>query len=210
MPNFNIECTVFDPIRISTYTKIKSFIVDTWFDKGLISRSLFQRLVGLETTGMGRVPMSSGMYVNQPETQIGIQIKNLKAMPLTVNIVDDGPAPLLLGGDFFTLLFDIGEEVLRPDIPRITIETITKRSPNSLGIRLLSESKTIDSLELQCFINSVRSIHNVAVIANSGLHQHKDWQSTKDKVRAVEKTIYFSRDRFQHKTCRKNQRPNRS
>src|SRR5262245_25014793 len=69
MPHFNIPCSVFDPIRFTTATNIKDFIVDTWFHHGLISRSLFVRLPGIGTTGTGRVLMSSGMYVEQPETR---------------------------------------------------------------------------------------------------------------------------------------------
>jgi predicted aspartyl protease len=74
MAMLTIPCSVFDPIRFTTSTKIRQFIVDTWFSHGLITRSLYKSLPGLETDGVGIVAMSSGMYTEQPKTNIGIQI----------------------------------------------------------------------------------------------------------------------------------------
>lgn len=196
MARLSISCTVFDPIRFTTSTKIPSFIVDTWFSYGLITRSLYKSLPGLETDGVGRVEMSSGMYTEQPKTSIGIQIKNLRALPLTVYVIDDGPAPLLLGSDFLRLLFDVGDKVTDPGNSHITVEPTLKRAPDTLGIRLIPETESINALELERFLNGVRSIHNVAAIAKLGLHQHNDWpheniNESKDarKARAVEETI---------------------
>lgn len=175
MAQLSIPCTVFDPIRFTTFTKIPHFIVDTWFSHGLITRSLYNSLPGLETEGVGRVEMSSGMYTEQPKTSIGIQIKNLRALPLTVYVIDNGPAQLLLGSDFLEMLFDIGGTVADPDVAHITVEAALKRAPDSLGIRLIPETETISSLELERFLKGIRSIHNVAAIAKLGLHQHDDW-----------------------------------
>ena len=192
MPQFDIPCTVFDPIRISTTARIDRFIVDTWFDHGLITRSLFERIPGIGTDGTGQVMMSSGMYVEQPQTYIGVQIRNLRALPMLVHVVENGPAPLLLGGDFLALLFDMGVNVTSMSQPRITIETPEKHSSDALGIRLISPNKSIDTLELERFLKAVRSIHNVAVVSHTGLHQHDDWpmgEREEAKTRAVEQTI---------------------
>ncbi|HZS48402.1 MAG TPA: hypothetical protein VFC63_25250 [Blastocatellia bacterium] len=196
MPKLSIPCTVFDPIRFTTFTKVSQFIVDTWFSYGLITRTLYKSLPGLETDGVGKVEMSSGMYTEQPKTAIGIQIKNLRALPLTVYVIDDGPAPLLLGSDFLKLLFDIGQELPDPDVPHITVEPSRKRADETLGIRLIPETETVNALELERFLNGIRSIHNIAAIAKLSLHQHDDWprqnvdNSPLDrKVKAVEQTI---------------------
>jgi hypothetical protein len=196
MAQLFIPCTVFDPIRFTTATKISQFIVDTWFSYGLITRSLYKSLPGLETYGVGKVAMSSGMYTEQPMTSIGVQIKNLRALPLTAYVVDDGPAQLLLESDFLQLLFDIGEKITDPDTAHITVEPTIKRSPDTLGIRLVPETDAVSTLELERFLNGIRSIHNVAAIAELGLHQHDDWpqqnaNESKDlrKARAVEETI---------------------
>lgn len=196
MPRLSIACTVFDPIRFTTSMKISQFIVDTWFSHGLISRSLYKSLPGLETEGVGRVEMSSGMYTEQPKTSIGVQIKNLRTLPLSVYVIDDGPAPLLLGSDFLRLLFEIGEDITNPDIPHITVEPTRKRTGDTLGIRLIPESETVGALELERFLNGIRSIHNVAAIAKLKLHQHDDWphqnmdeSPISPKVRAVEDTV---------------------
>lgn len=200
MAHQSIPCTVFDPIRFTTSTKISDFIVDTWFSHGLITHALYKSLPGLETDGVGRVEMSSGMYTEQPKTSIGVQIKNLRALPLTVYVIDDGPAQLLLGSDFLELLFDIGETVNDPDVAHITVEPALKRAPDTLGIRLIPETETVSLLELERFLNGIRSIHNVAAIAKLGLHQHEDWphQNVNDlmndlKARAVEETIDMDR-----------------
>jgi hypothetical protein len=200
MAQLSISCAVFDPIRFTTSAKIPSFIVDTWFSHGLITRALYKSLPGLETSGVGRVEMSSGMYTEQSRTSIGVQIKNLRALPLTVYVIDDGPAQLLLGSDFLRLLFDIGEKIIDPDTAHITVEPTMKRRPDTLGIRLFPEADTVNALELERFLNGVRSIHNVAAIAGLGLHQHDDWPHqganlAKDsmKARAVEETIDMDR-----------------
>ncbi len=83
MAQINTECEIFDPIRFTTKTRVNKFILDTWFDQGLISCSLFDRLPGLEINRSSKVYMSSGMYVNQPEIQIRLQINNLRALPIT-------------------------------------------------------------------------------------------------------------------------------
>ncbi len=83
MVQINTECKIFDPIRFTTKTRVNKFILDTWFDQGLISCSLFDRLPGLEINRSSKVYMSSGMYVNQPEIQIRLQINNLRALPIT-------------------------------------------------------------------------------------------------------------------------------
>lgn len=201
MPRLSIPCTVFDPIRFPTSTKISEFIVDTWFSHGLITRSLYKSLPGLETDGVGRVEMSSGMYTEQPKTSIGVQIKNLRALPLTVYVIDDGPAPLLLGSDFLKLLFDIGEAVTDSDKAHITVEPTLKRQPDTLGLRLIPETETINALELERFLGGIRSIHNVAAIVEHRLHQHDDWprQNVEEpphvrKARAVEETIDSDRN----------------
>jgi hypothetical protein len=123
----------------------------------------------------------------------------LRALPVTVYVVDDGPAPLLLDSDFLRLLFDIGEAVTDPNNAHVTIEPALKRAPDTLGLRLIPETETINALELERFLNGVRSIHNVAAIAKLGLHQHDDWPDLRlpmpqnQKARAVEETI--ERDR---------------
>lgn len=200
MPKLSIPCTVFDPVRFPTSTRISQFIVDTWFSYGLITRSLYRSLPGLETEGTGRVEMSSGMYTEQPKTSIGIQIKNLRALPLTVYVIDDGPAPLLLGSDFLKLLFDIGEAATDPNIAHITVEPTLKRQPDTLGLRLIPETETINSLELERFLGGIRSIHNVAAIVEHRLHQHDDWPRRNieepahiRKAKAVEETIDLDR-----------------
>ncbi len=192
MAQFDISCTVFDPIRITTKTQIPTFIVDTWYESGLITSSLFQSLPGIDIDGSGQVMMSSGMYVQQPQTHIGIQIKNLRVLPLRVFVVENGPAPLLLGSGFLQLLFEIGMETASINQPRVSIEPPDKRNPDSLGIHLVSPDKDIDTLEFERFIRAIRSIHNVAVIAHTGLHQHNDWpggERESAKALAVEQTI---------------------
>lgn len=189
MAQIYTECEIFDPIRFTTKTRVKDFILDTWFEQGLISRSLYERLPGIEVQRSSKVYMSSGMYVNQPEVQIGLQINNLRALPITVNVVENGPANLLLGSDFLKLIFDIGIEVKDITLPHITFEPVEKYTSDSLALRIQSDRKNIDSLEFENFLSSIRRIHNIGVIATTKLHQHSDWNTKDQQIEAIRKTI---------------------
>lgn len=183
------ECEVFDPIRFTTKTKIPNFILDTWFFHGLISRNLYERLPGIEIQKTSKVEMSSGMYVNQPEIQIGVKINNFKALPITVNVVENGPSDLLLGSDFVELLFQLGKKEEDISLPRIIYEAEEKYSSESVGLRLLSDSKTIESYEVEKFLQSLRKIHNCGVIVSEGMHMHNDWNNIDQKYNTIRKTI---------------------
>ncbi len=191
MPTYSIPCTVFDPIRFTTSTEVPRFIVDTWFSHGLITQDLFTRLPGIPTLGTGRVEASSGMATIRPRVEIGIQINNIRALPISVYIIDTGPSDLLLGGDFLKLLFEIGFSVSE-DSPRATIEPPTKREKISLALRLLSESERFTVTELERFIGALRTIHNCSIVIERGMYQHGDWpcnrrdEAIKD---AVERTV---------------------
>ena len=203
MATLDFECQIFDPIRITTVTRANRFIIDTWFSTGLIARSLFERLPGIETHGTGRLLLSSGMTVDRPRIRVGIQINNIRALPVEFFVVDDGPAPLLFGSDFLKELFNVGRRAFTgsggapPDGPvDVTIEPADKYDPDSVGVRLVPLGDSIDALQLERFLRAVRAIHNVGVIAQSGLHQHEDWpqaERTDAKRRAVHETIQNDR-----------------
>ncbi|HBG05391.1 MAG TPA: hypothetical protein DDY22_07525 [Geobacter sp.] len=140
--------------------------------------------------------LSSGMYVERPLVKVGIQIGNIRALPVEFALVDDGAAPLLFGSIFLEKLFDmqakgIGGYDADNDITAVTIEPPEKYDPDSLGIRLVPEGKSVDAIQLEKFLRSVRTIHNVGVIACERLHQHNDWQgdNARRKVGAVANTI---------------------
>lgn len=198
MSVLNIQCQVFDPVRITTLTRAERFIIDTWFSKGLMARSLHERLPGVEVEGIAKLTLSSGMSVDRPLVRVGVQINNIRALPVEFIVVDEGPAPLLLGSDFLELLFSIGRPSVvgigsPPSPGHASIEPPPKYAPESIGIRLIPEGDSVDTLQLEKFIQAVRKIHNIGVIANSHLHQHEDWplQSGKSeaKRRAVRETI---------------------
>jgi hypothetical protein len=198
MSVLNIQCQVFDPVRITTLTRAERFIIDTWFSKGLMARSLHERLPGVEVEGIAKLTLSSGMSVDRPLVRVGVQINNIRALPVEFIVVDEGPAPLLLGSDFLELLFSIGRPSVvgigsPPSPGHASIEPPPKYAPESIGIRLIPEGDSVDTLQLEKFIRAVRKIHNIGVIANSHLHQHEDWplQSGKSeaKRRAVRETI---------------------
>jgi len=174
MPTYSIRSSIFDPIRFTTSTDVSDFIVDTWFSHSIITQDLFTRLPGLPTLGTGRVIASSGMGMTRPRVEIGVQINNLRALPITAYVMDSGPSDLLLGSDFLRLLFDMGLE--KPiDAPLATIEPPTKRAKTSLALRLLSESESFAVTDLERFIGALRSIHNCAVVVERGMPQQGDW-----------------------------------
>jgi hypothetical protein len=200
MPTYYNDCKVFDPIRFTTSTDVSKFIVDTWYDEGLITQDLYTRLPGLPTLGTGRVDMSSGMSMNRPKVEIGIQINNIRALPISVYIVDNGPADLLLGGDFLKLLFEMGME-REIDAPKATIEPPSKREKKALALKLLSGSESMNLSDIETFVTALRAIHNCAIIIDRGMHQHSDWNirdSENAKRKAVERTVlrdaYLSED----------------
>jgi hypothetical protein len=142
------------------------------------------------------------MSVDRPLVRVGVQINNIRALPVEFIVVDEGPAPLLLGSDFLQLLFSIGQPSIAgigspPSSGYTTIEPPPKYAPDSVGIRLISEGDSVDTLQLEKFIRAVRRIHNVGVIANSHLHQHEDWplqsERREAKKRAVCETIEADR-----------------
>lgn len=108
MAQLRIDCSVFDSVRITTGTEAPSFIIDTWFSHALITQELFTRLPDLPTVVTGRIEMSSGMSMTRPRVEIEVQIRNIRALSIQAYVVDDGPAPLLLGSDFMRLMFEIG------------------------------------------------------------------------------------------------------
>lgn len=174
MPQYNIETSVFDPIRFTISTSVPRFLVDTWYDHGLITQELYTRLPGLPTLETGRVLMSSGMAMMRPRIEIGVQINNIRALPVTVYIVDQGPADLLLGGDFLRLLFDMGVDV-PIEFPRATIEPPSKREKTALAVRLLSESEGFTVTDFERFVGALRTIHNCSVVVEREMLDHGDW-----------------------------------
>ena len=200
MSMLNAQCQLFDPIRITTMTRVDKFIIDTWFPIGLIARSLYERLPGAEIAGDGRLPLSSGMTVVRPRVQLGLQINNIRALPVEFLVVDDGPAPLLVGSDFLALLFNMGSgatvgpsKAIPPFISgQVEIDPPAKYDTESVGVRLTPEKPSVEALQLERFLRATREIHNVAVIANTGLHQHDDWpqrERKEAKRNAVRQTI---------------------
>jgi hypothetical protein len=195
----DIQCQIFDPVRITTLTRADAFIIDTWYETGLIARSLYDRLPGIETVRTGKLLISSGMTIDRPVVRVGVQINNIRALPVEFFVVDDGPAPLLLGSDFLGSLFNISHgSIARRDAPSlsslvsVSVESRDKYDPASIGIRLVPEGNSIDGLQLERFLHGIRAVHNVAVIANSYLHRHEDWpheESHEAKRRAVRETI---------------------
>ncbi len=200
MSTYYNTCRIFDPIRFTTATDVSKFIVDTWYDHGLITQDLYTRLPGLPTTGTGNVNMSSGMSMKRPKAEVGIQINNIRAIPISVYVVDNGPADLLLGGDFLKLLFEIGEEK-GVDEPKATIEPPSKREAKALALRIISGSESMNLSEIEGFITALRIIHNCSIIIDRGMHQHGDWNiknSENSKRNAVDRTVlrdaYLSED----------------
>jgi len=191
MPTYRIESTVFDPIRFTTCTKIDDFIVDTWFDHAIITQNLFTRLPGLPTLGTGQIIASSGMGMTRPRVEIGVQINNIRALPITAYVVDSGPSDLLLGGDFLRLLFAMGLEC-PSDSPKATIEPPSKREKTALALRLLSEVGQFAITDIDKFIAALRNIHNCAVIVERGMYQHNDWPNIEREaavIDAINRTI---------------------
>lgn len=191
MPTYRNDCRIFDPIRFTTSTDVPKFIVDTWYDHGLITQDLYTRLPGLPTIGTGNVNMSSGMSMKRPKAEIGIQINNIRVLPISVYVVDNGPADLLLGGDFLRLLFEIGMDK-GTDEPKATIEPPSKREAKALALRIVSGSDAMNLSEIETFITALRTIHNCSIIIDRGMHQHEDWNikdSESSKRNAVDKTV---------------------
>lgn len=178
MAQLNIECSVFDPVRITTGTQASSFIIDTWFSHALITQDLFTRLPGLPTMGTGSVQMSSGMSMTRPRVEIGVQIRNIRALPIQAYVVDHGPAPLLLGSDFMRLMFEIGAP-FEPGRPYAGVEPPSKRERASLALRLISGEQQPELVDVENFLSAVRRIHNCALVAESGRHQHGDWPNNR-------------------------------
>ncbi|MCA8993283.1 MAG: hypothetical protein KDA69_16250 [Planctomycetaceae bacterium] len=204
MAILNLSCRLFDPINITTSTQIDRFIIDTWHDTGLMRRSLFNSLSGVESDSTGRVQLSSGMFIECPRVKVGVQIGSIRALPVSFYVVDDGAAPLLFGSEFLTELFNIQS---RPPAGgsspgSISIEPPGKYDPSSVGIRLIPDGETVDSLQLERFLKSVRSIHNIGVLSHSHMHQHDDWPrgGERAKRQAVRDTIENDRSLYGENT----------
>lgn len=198
MAILQIECAIFDPIKITTTTSVDRFIIDTWYERGLILRSLLEQLPGLKPNGHAPVILSSGMSVDRPLIKVGVQIRHIRAVPVEFHVVDDGPAPLLFGSDFLSQLFNLGSNSagvgLHPFASAedgVTVEPPAKYRADSVGIRLIPSSDTVDSLQLEKFLGSVRAIHNIGVLTQTQLHQHADWPrgGSEAKRQAVRNTI---------------------
>lgn len=199
MSTIHRECTIFDPIRITTTSSSHKFIIDTWHEKGLMQRSLFATLHGVSPVGDIRVMLSSGMYVSCPLVRVGVQIGCIRALPVDFALVDDGAAPLLFGSEFMERLFDMqakgvssaGSGTESGSTASVTIDAPDKYAPETLGIRLVPDGDTVDAIQLERFLRSVRKIHNVGVLATTGMHQHDDWPRNQPtaKLEAVDALI---------------------
>jgi hypothetical protein len=93
MSILDAQCQLFDPIRITTLTRVDKFIIDTWYTTGLIAHSLYGELPGIEVAGTARLPMSSGMTVDRPLVRLGLQINNIRAFPVDFLVVDVAQRP---------------------------------------------------------------------------------------------------------------------
>lgn len=138
------------------------------------------------------------MSVDRPRVRVGIQINNIRALPIELFVVDDGPAPLLLGSDFLRLLFAIdkgraidGGGTFSKASAIVSVEAEEKQDADSVGIRLIPEKGSVDALQLERFLRGIREIHNIAVLANTNLHDHDDWPQDDHQARtgAVRETI---------------------
>lgn len=178
MSQYSIATTVFDPVRFTTATSVPGFFVDTWYDHAIITQNLYTRLPELPKLAAGKVRMSSGMVIERPRVEIGVQINNVRAVPITAYIVDEGAADLLLGSDFMNLLFEMGRDV-RTDAPRVTIEPPCKREKSALAIRLLSETGCFAVTDVEHFIGALRTIHNCSLAVDRGLFDH--WDLTEEE-----------------------------
>jgi len=202
------KCKVFDPVNITTESVADRFIIDTWHSKGLMQVSLFETLYGVVPSGKTRVMLSSGMSVERPLVKVGVQIGNIRALPVEFALVDDGAAPILFGAEFLEKLFDmqakgVGSSDASDDFRTVvSIEPEEKYDPASLGIRLIPEGKTVDAIQLERFLRSVRTIHNAGVIACERLHQHDDWQgdNRNRKLEAVENTLNRDQSLWENNT----------
>lgn len=190
------ECKVFDPVNITTSAIAPKFIIDTWHTQGLMQTSLFRKLRGVAPSSTTRVMLSSGMYVDLPLVKVGVQIGNIRALPVEFALVNDGAAPLLFGSAFLEKLFDMQAKGIAAaesgsDATSVSIDPPEKYDSDSLGIRLIPEGQSVDAIQLERFLRSVRTIHNIGVIACDRLHQHNDWQgdNARRKVVAVTNTI---------------------
>jgi hypothetical protein len=145
--------------------------------------------------GTGSVEMSSGMSMTRPRVEIGVQIKNVRAMPVQAYVVDDGPADLLLGSDFLRLIFEVGGS-FQPGKPHVTLEPPTKRERTALALRIIGADEQPELIEVERFLSAVRRVHNCAVVAETGLHQHEDWpRAHRDEAKreAIHNTIVSER-----------------
>ncbi len=197
MSTLNKNCKVFDPINITNEVIADRFIIDTWHSQGLMKGSLFKKLSGVTPSGKTKVMLSSGMYVELPLVRVGIQIGNIRALPVEFALVDNGAAPILFGSDFLEKLFDMQATGVGSHENGVSAGTSVFNEPpekyesDSLGIRLIPEGKTVDAIQLERFLRSVRTIHNAGVITCEKLHQHDDWQgdNANRKLQAVENTL---------------------
>lgn len=205
----NKVCKVFDPINISVAVTSSRFMLDTWHSKGLMLSSFFDKLTGVSPVGKTSVMLSGGMSIERPLVKVGIQIGNIKALPVEFALIDDGVTPVLFGSDFLELVFDIQAKGIAEsdqdfDETLVSIDSPAKYDPNSLGIRLIPENQSIDALQLERFLRSVREVHNICLIACDHLHQHGDWpeESTQSKVAAVRSTIKSDEGLYDSNTLR--------
>lgn len=195
MSVYNIPTKIFDPVRLSTSTQINNFIVDTWYEHGLITQDLYTRLPGLPTLGTGKVNMSSGMSMTRPRVEIGIKINNINALPILVYIVDQGPADLLLGSDFLKLIFNMGVDV---ESPKATarLEPDIKRERKSLALRLFSDTGKFTITDFEYFIGALRTVHNCSILMHRCMFCHDNWQSNdrhESKQEAISRAILFDK-----------------
>ena len=171
------------------------FIIDTWHSQGLMESQLFEKLNMVPTVGKTKIALSSGMYVERPLVKVGVQIGNIKALPVEFALVDQGSAPILFGSEFLETLFDlqiVGISETDNELnsgTTISIESPKKYESDSLGVRLIPEGSTIDAIQLERFLRSVRTIHNAGLIACDKLHQHKDWNNSSSQIDAVKNTL---------------------
>jgi hypothetical protein len=195
------ECKIFDPINITNSGVADRFIIDTWHSQGLMQEALFNQLLGVSPVGTTKVMLSSGMYVERPLVKVGIQIGNIKALPIEFAIVDDGAAPILFGSDFLEKLFDMqvggvgSNDLIDEKDTVVTIDSPDKYEPESLGVRLIPEGDSVDAIQLERFLRSVRTIHNAGVIACDRLYQHNNCQrnNVKIKTKAIRNTLLYDK-----------------
>lgn len=164
----NVKVSIFDPATPFDRIFVKDPGMDTWHDITLITKRLRERLVNVNDEGIQEIQLSGGMYLKVPSIYIGAQVGSVRFEKFEALVVDDGSYDILLGKNVLNTLFKIQNEQ-DTDTDKVSLASDTKDNPSALSFELYPVKYPFALLNFEKAIQSLRILHNIALIANNSI-----------------------------------------